>query len=102
MAKKPKSRQKQSRLADPVTYVAMDVVMAEAKARFEPRSRLLAAEIKALFDKFKEGGLTATEEVQMILLRAHFDALAIEYRQFIDTALAARLGPGDGNELLGA
>jgi hypothetical protein len=96
------SRQQRGRLADPATYAAMDAAAAEGRARFDPQINAVFADIKALQAGRQMGELSGAEMLRFMALSAEFDSLAIQQKHFIEAALASRLGPDDGSELVDA
>jgi Na+-transporting NADH:ubiquinone oxidoreductase subunit NqrF len=96
------SRQQRQRLADPSTYAASDAAITEGRARFGPQSDAVFADIKALVAGRKMSELSGAETLRFMALRAEFDSLAIQQKHFVEAALAFRLGPDGGSELVDA
>jgi hypothetical protein len=92
-----RERWKRMALADPVTHAATLAAQAEAEARYGDRLEVIAAEIKTLLAGRAPYDLAGDDAVRFMSLRADFDALAIEQKQFAEAVLTRRLnGDGEG------
>ncbi len=96
------SRQQRGRLADPSTYAAMDAAVADGEARFGPQISAVFAEIKALQAGRQMDDLTGAEMLRFMALKAEWDGLANQQKHFAEAALALRLRPDGGSELVDA
>jgi hypothetical protein len=94
-ARKINSRDRQ-RLADPVTFAAIDATRKHARSRFHGRLTVMAAEIKAMLAGRKPCDLAGADAVRFMTLKAQFDDTAMEQKHFAAADLAARLYPGGG------
>jgi len=99
---KPTKRRSRQRLADPVTYAAMDAAMAAGRARFDPQMLSKKGEIDALLNGRSPKALGGGEAVALAKLMAEFNALAVEQQKFVMADLHARLNPDDGSEMVEA
>jgi hypothetical protein len=100
-APKMDSRDRQ-RLADPVTYAAIDAAQKEARDRFGGRLTAIAAEINAMLAGRKPRDLAEADAVRFMTLKAQFDGVAMEQKHVEEADLAARLDPGGGGESVDA
>ena len=98
MRKPPEmTRRDRQRLADPVTFAAIDATQKEARNRFDVRLFAIAADRKTMLAGWKPGDLTGDEVVRFMVLKAEFECAAIDQKQFAEADLEHRLNLGVGS-----
>ncbi|WP_144404764.1 hypothetical protein [Belnapia sp. F-4-1] len=94
------SRQQRERLADPVTWTAMEAASGAGRARFDYQLKTIFAEMASLLAAQQGGTLAALDEVRLMTLNMEFARLSAEEADFVQAALVTRLGPPDGSEMV--
>ncbi|MBL6082466.1 hypothetical protein JMJ56_31360 [Belnapia sp. T18] len=100
MATEKLSRQQRERLADPATWTAMEVASGAGRAGFDYQLKAIFAEMTSLLAAQQGDTLPATDEVRLMALNAEFFRLSAAEADFVQAALASRLDPPDGSEMV--